>query len=178
MAAEIIETERLRLVQWGEQHVPLLTRLSSLPQIMRYIGTGQTWPTHTAEEISEKQRRHWEEHRFGWRAAVEKETERQVGFIALNFVGEGTAGLDPCEYEVGWWLEPQAWGRGLAREGAEALCDEAFERLTAPSVVARIQPENKRSVRVARQVGLAFDFETTGNAGETVWVYRRPAAGP
>jgi RimJ/RimL family protein N-acetyltransferase len=177
MAAEVIETERLRLVQWSEQHLPLLTRLSSIPQVMQYIGSGQTWSSDTARGIGEKQRRHWDEHQFGWRAAVEKETGREVGFIALNFVGDGTVDLDPCEYEVGWWLEPATWGQGLAREGAEALCDEAFARLTALSVVARIQPENKRSIRVAQRLGLDFDFETTGSAGETVWVYRRPAAG-
>ena len=29
---------------------------------------------------------------------------RTVGLITLNFAGEGTVGLDPGEYEIGWWL--------------------------------------------------------------------------
>ena len=97
---------------------------------------------------------------------------RQVGLIALNFLGEGTEGLDPTEHEIGWWLDPADHGRGLAREGARALRDEARGRLGAPSVVARIQPANQRSIAVAEAIGLTFDFGTTGAAGEPVAVYR------
>jgi RimJ/RimL family protein N-acetyltransferase len=98
-----------------------------------------------------------------------------VGFMALSFAGDGTAGLDAAEYEVGWWLAPQAWGRGLAREGAQAMRDEAFDALNAPSVVARVQPDNSRSIAVAEAAGLTLDFRTTGRAGEPVVVYRLAA---
>jgi RimJ/RimL family protein N-acetyltransferase len=173
MASERTETARLRLERWDEEHDVLLIHLSSIPRVMRYIGLGDLWTQSSAEEIAARQRDHWKKHGFGWRAAVEKATDRQVGFMALNFAGEGTVGLLPDEYEIGWWLEPEAWGRGLAREGAEALCDEAFDRLAAPSVVARIQPGNQRSISVAEGVGLNLDFETTGAVGEPVHVYRR-----
>jgi hypothetical protein len=62
------------------------------------------------------------------RAAIERASGRAVGFIALNLAGEGTAGLDPGEYEIGWWLDPAAQGRGLAREGAQAVLDDALGR--------------------------------------------------
>jgi RimJ/RimL family protein N-acetyltransferase len=166
----------MRLDAWGEQHTPLLVRLSAIPLVIRHVGLGHPWPPSTAEKIAAKQSDHWAEHGFGWRAAVEKETERQIGFMALNFVGEGTAGLEPGEYEIGWWLEPESWGRGFAREGAEALRLEAFDRLAAPSVIARIQLANERSARVAERVGLGFDFETTGAEGEPVRVFRGFAA--
>lgn len=167
----------MRLDPWGDRHTPLLVRLSAIPSVTRHIGLGHPWSPSTAEQISAKQSDHWAENGFGWRAAVEKETERQIGFMALNFVGEGTAGLEPSEYEIGWWLEPESWGRGLAQEGAEALRLEAYDRLEAPSVIARIQPKNERSARVAERLGLGFDFETTGAAGEAVRVYRGLAPG-
>jgi RimJ/RimL family protein N-acetyltransferase len=109
--------------------------------------------------------------------AVEKTTTRTVGFVALNFAGEGAAGLDPGEYEIGWWLDPAEWGRGFAREGAEALRDHAFNTLGAPSVVARIQPENESSIRVAKAAGLGLDFESIGGTGERI-VIHRATAGP
>jgi RimJ/RimL family protein N-acetyltransferase len=125
-----------------------------------------------AQAVAAAAREHWREHGFGWRAAVEKATGRPVGFIALAFAGEGTPGLHRFEYEIGWWLDPRAWGRGLAREGALAVRAEAFGRVGAPSVVARIQPENAASIRVAESIGLALAFSTTGRTGEPISVYR------
>jgi len=176
MRAGVLETERLRLERWGEEHAELLVWLSSLPEVMRFIGPGGTWSSERAAEVAERQRRHWAEHGFGWRPATERATGELVGFIALNFAGEGTVGLDPGEFEIGWWLAPAAGGRGLAREGAAAIRDEAFGALGAPSVVARIRPENARSIAVARATGLTYDFSTTGRSGEPVAVYRLAAA--
>jgi RimJ/RimL family protein N-acetyltransferase len=150
----------------------MLVRLSSIPAVTRYIGPGATWPRTTALEVAAAQLVHWREHGFGWRAAVEKASDRPIGFIALNFAGEGTAGLDASEYEIGWWLDPEVWGRGLAREGATTVRDEALGPLGAPSVVARIQPGNASSIAVAEAIGLVLDFHTTGRAGEPVAVYR------
>jgi RimJ/RimL family protein N-acetyltransferase len=169
---EAIETARLLLEPWDERHTELLVRLSAIPEVVRFVGPGSRWSRAQALEAAERQRRHWEEHGFGWRGAAEKAGDALVGFMALNLAGEGTAGLDPREYEIGWWLAPEAWGRGLAREGAVALRDEAFGRLGAPSVVARIQPANGRSIAVAEAAGLTLDFTTTGRTGEPVAVYR------
>jgi RimJ/RimL family protein N-acetyltransferase len=120
------------------------------------------WSRREAEEVAATQVEHWRRHGFGWRAAVEKATGQLIGFAALNFAGEGTVDLDASEFEIGWWLDPAVWGRGFAREGARAIRDEAFTELAAPSIVARIQPGNVASVRVAEAVGLMFDFETRG----------------
>ena len=176
MCPVVLETARLRLERWDERHTEMLVWLSSLPEVTRFIGTGGTWGRDWAQDVAERQRRHWAEHGFGWRAATETATEEIVGFIALNFAGEGTFALDPGEYEIGWWLAPAAGGRGLAREGAAAIRDEAFGRLGAPSIVARIQPANQRSIAVAEATGLSYDFTTTGRSGEPVAVYRLAAS--
>jgi RimJ/RimL family protein N-acetyltransferase len=168
------ETARLLLHPWGEEHTELLVRLSALPEVTRYVALGETWSRAKAEEAAAAARRHWSEHGFGWRPAADKASGELVGFMALSFAGEGIPGVAPDEYEIGWWLAPQAWGRGLAREGARAISDEAFE-LGAPSVVARIQPANARSIATARAAGLTYDFSTTGRSGEPVDVYRAVA---
>jgi RimJ/RimL family protein N-acetyltransferase len=176
-APAVIETERLRLERWDERHTPLLVRLASTPEVMRFIGTGDPWPPLLAEDVARAERRHWEEHGFGWRAAIDRVDGRGVGLVSLNYAGEGTAGLDPGEREIGWWLEPAAWGRGLGTEGSAALRDEAFDLLAMPSIIARIQPPNLGSIGVAEALGMRLDFETTGRSGEHLVVYRqdRPA---
>jgi RimJ/RimL family protein N-acetyltransferase len=171
----LLETERLRLVPWDESHTPMLVRLAALPDVMRYIGHGELLPAAQAEAMSAAVRAHWAEHGFGWRAALEKESGQACGFVAFNFAGDGTARLAADEYELGWWLDPAVWGRGLAHEGALAVRDDAFDSIGAESVVARIQPANARSIAVAESLGLTFDFATTGRAAEAVSVYRLTA---
>jgi len=171
-AAAVIETERLRLERWDDRHTDLLVRLASMPEVMRFIGTGDPWPSVLAEDVARAERRHWEQHGFGWRATIDKADGRGIGLVSLNYAGDGTAGLDPGEREIGWWLEPDAWGRGLGSEGAAALRDEAFEALAMPSIIARIQLANDASIGVARKLGMELDFATTGRSGERLVVYR------
>jgi RimJ/RimL family protein N-acetyltransferase len=136
---------------------------------MRFIGDGSLWPRARALEVAAHVREHWEEHGFGWRVAVA--ADGPVGFIAMSFAGEG-AGIDAHEYEIGWWLAPSAWGSGYAREGAGALRDEAFDRVGAPSIAARIQPANAASVAVAEAIGLRYERMSTGRGGEAIAIYR------
>lgn len=143
---------------------------------MRHIGDGSLWSRERVVEVADAQSEHWAQHGFGWRVAVEKASDRQLGFIALSFAEEGTVDLDRREYELGWWLDPAVWGRGFAREGAAALRDEAFSEVGAPSVVARMQPDNAPSLNVAEAVGLSFDRQTTGRAGEPLVIYRLAAS--
>lgn len=171
-----IETERLRLEPWRAAHSAMLIDLSSDPRVVQHIGLGQPWAARFAEEVSEAQRKHWADHGFGWRVNVEKESEKAIGFSALNFLGDGGANLKSDEYEIGWWLMPFAWGRGFATEGGRAILRDAFDRLNAPSVIARIQPSNAASIRVATILGLRPELSTKGRYGESIDIYRLTAS--
>ncbi len=173
--AETLCTPRLRLEPWAESHSEILVRLAALPDVTRYIGDGEPWPADRARALAQANLEHWRRHGFGWRAAVETASGRAIGLVALGFAGDG-AGVDEDEYEIGWWLDPTQWGRGLAREGALALRDEAFARVGAPSVLARIQPANAASLAVARALGLTPESTSTGRAGEPIAVLRMTAA--
>ncbi|HTU96050.1 MAG TPA: GNAT family N-acetyltransferase, partial [Solirubrobacteraceae bacterium] len=124
-----LHTERLTLDRWTEADNRLLGDLARTPAVMRYVGDGTTWSDARIHGVGAHVVAHWAEHGFGWRVA--RCEGAAVGLIALNFAGEG-AGIAAGEYEIGWWLAPDAWGRGLAREGAAALRDEAFTRVGAP----------------------------------------------
>ncbi|MGH2868043.1 MAG: GNAT family N-acetyltransferase [Solirubrobacteraceae bacterium] len=174
MRNEPLATERLSLEPWSAAHVDLLGHLAAQPEVTRFIGTGTPWtPEHTAE-VAARCLQHWRRHGFGWRVAVQRDTGASLGFIALNFAGEG-AGIAADEYEIGWWLEPPAWGRGLAREGAEAICHEAFERISAPSLVARIAPANAASLGVAGAIGMVPEGQGQGRFGEPIAILRLTA---
>jgi RimJ/RimL family protein N-acetyltransferase len=56
--------------------------------------------------------------------------------------------------EVGWRLARGAWGRGLATEAARAALAFGFEEQGMAEIVAIVQPENVRSLRVAEKLGM------------------------
>jgi RimJ/RimL family protein N-acetyltransferase len=172
---ETLHTARLQLEPWSADAVRLFRALASTPAVMRYIGDGRPWSEAKLEAVAAHNAEHWRDHGFGWRLARRSKSGEAIGFIALGFAGEGS-GVDPDEYEIGWWLAPPAWGQGIAREGAVALREEAFGRLAAPSILARIQPANAASLAVARATGLEFDTEATGRTGERISVLRLSAA--
>jgi RimJ/RimL family protein N-acetyltransferase len=173
----VLETARLRLEPWAPAHGGMLARLAALPPVMRYVGDGVPWTAAEAEERSTRALVHWRTHGFGWRAAVERSGGRAVGLIALNLAGPGVPELADDEHEIGWWIDPAAWGRGYATEGGRAIVEEAFTRLGAPSVVARIQPANVASIRVAAALGLEHERDTAGRLGEPVRILRLRAPG-
>ena len=151
-----------------------MARLSADPQVTRFIGEGTPWSPERAADVAEHAAAHWREHGFGWRVATLAETGTAVGFIALSFAG-ADSGIGAHEYEIGWWLHPSAWGRGLAREGAAAVRNEAFTRLRAPGIAARVQPRNDASLAVATGIGMTRDDDATGRFGEPIAVLRLSA---
>ena len=80
--------------------------------------------------------------------------------------GEGAG-----QVEIGWWLVRAAWGLGYASEAAGLVLDEGFHRLGLDRIIARVQPANVASSRVAQRIGLAFDCEATGRHGERLHIY-------
>jgi len=168
---ETITTERLRLRRWEQDDIRLLSKLSATPAVVRYIGDGSVWSDARVAQVAAHNVEHWERHDFGWRVATAVDGGAPIGFIALSFAGEG-AGVDADEYEIGWWLAPEAWGRGFAREGALAVRDEGFARIGARSVVARIAPPNDRSLAVAAAIGLEIERDGVGRRGEPIKVLR------
>jgi RimJ/RimL family protein N-acetyltransferase len=164
-------TERLRLEPWTPAHGGMLARLAALPEVMRHIGSGATWTAAEAEEHSARALVHWREHGFGWRTAFERASGRSAGLIALNFAGPEVPELADDEHEIGWWIDPELWGRGYAKEGGRAIRDEAFA-LGAASVVARIYRANAASNAVAAALGLTPEAEATTRHGLPVRIHR------
>lgn len=170
-----LETRRLFLFAWKTEDQSHLLRLAADPRVMRYVGDGRPWPPARVAAVVSMVTEQWRAHGFGWRVIVTKDDREAVGLAMLGYLGDGTAGLAPNEVEIGWWLTPERWRDGIASEAARAICDEAFGRVGARSVVARVQPGNTASAGVASRLGMRHEFDTTGRVGEALAVYRLTA---
>ncbi|MDP8928364.1 MAG: GNAT family N-acetyltransferase [Actinomycetota bacterium] len=167
----VLETRRLLLEPWDVRHRPLWREMCLDPEVMRYIGTGQTWDSRQADEFLDDALVHWQEHGFGWRSVLEKPAGAWLGFVGLNYPGSDAVEISPDEVEIGWWITRRAWGQGYATEGAAALGDEGFEQVGLDRIVARLQTANVASARVAEKIGMRLERETTGRYDEPVLVY-------
>jgi RimJ/RimL family protein N-acetyltransferase len=59
--------------------------------------------------------------------------------------------------EVGWRLDPDAWGKGYASEGARAALDESFTTLALEEVCSVPQVGNPQSSRLCERLGMRLE---------------------
>lgn len=76
------------------------------------------------------------------------------------------------EVELGWLLLHGFEGRGLALEAAQLARHFAFETLGLGTLVSYIDPNNERSIRLARSLGATLDGDAATPDGEACLVYR------
>ena len=116
--------------------------LDADPEVMRYLTGGKP---STREQVEETVRA-----ALGARwIATERTSGAFVGWFAL-------APGDDGEYELGYRLRRDAWGRRFATEGARALIDYAFDTLHARRVWAETMAVNTRSRQVMERCGLRY----------------------
>jgi len=149
-----LETERLVLRRFTEEDIDNLVELDSDPDVMRFINGGRPTPRDEIEnEVLPRFLDYYERFAgYGFWAAVEKSTERFVGWFHLR----PAEGAHPDEVELGYRLRRSAWGKGYATEGSLALIHKGFAELDVQRVVASTMVVNVASRRVMEKAGLKF----------------------
>jgi len=153
-----LETPRLILTTWESSDWVSFRPIATDPEVMRYITGGAPWPDERIQLFVEGQINLYRERGVCRWKAIDKETGDLAGFCG---VGQWRTGLD---LEIGWWLAPRFWGRGLASEAAIVALRDAFERVGLERVVSIAKPENLASRRIMEKIGMTFecDFESDG----------------
>jgi RimJ/RimL family protein N-acetyltransferase len=144
-----LRTERLTLRPWTDEDEPVMAAINRHPEVGRYLNR----PVDDAAVAGFYAAivGHWATHGFGpW--AVEHDG-RFIGFAGLMHVPPFLAEAGPGP-ELGWRIDPAAWGRGLATEASLAARDDAFARLGLTELISIIHPENVRSQRVATKLDM------------------------
>ena len=85
---------------------------------------------------------------------VDKASSELIGYCGLFYFPD----IDGApEIEIGYRLVRKMWGSGLATEAAKAIRDHAFADLKLKRLIALIEPDNKRSIRVAEKLGMTHE---------------------
>lgn len=149
-----IETARLLLRPYTPQDLDELARILSNPAVMRYSSRGPI-PKDQVKEVTQQTLQnfitHWQQHRFGVWAVVEKVTAKLIGHCGLNFL------LNSPEVEVLYRLDQVYWNQGIASEAAKASLRYGFEEVKLDRIVAITAPEHTASRRVMEKCGLKYE---------------------
>ena len=142
-------TERLELRPISEEDLDGLVELDGFEAVRDAIDPfGEHIPADPAE------RRAYERRLVGhpgFVAAVERASGRLLGWFQVEM---GSAGSG--ELELGYRLRPDAWGTGLATEGAAALLADALGRPEVTRVYAHALHSNPASLRVMEKIGMRY----------------------
>jgi ribosomal-protein-alanine N-acetyltransferase len=101
-------------------------------------------------EVLEHQRKLRREDRFYSLAVFERTSGALVGGASLMDVMRGLAQAA----FLGWFVHSPFWRRGYGKEAVRALIDIGFRDVGLHRLEAGIEPENRRSILLARSLGL------------------------
>lgn len=153
----IIETPRLVLRAAADSDIPLMhERIFGDAEVMRHVFQGRIM---TAERAEGFMREHFT---FGQtRTGIAILTEKADGNVI------GFAGLFPCnaldadDFEIGFVMAKQAWGRGYASEIGEAQLAMGFEEIGRERLLGLVHPDNTGSVHALTKLGLRYHSDVT-----------------
>ena len=150
----VLETDRLILRPFTLEDFEPLAAMYADPRVMRLLSIDGkpdsrfgSWRSLCAIVG------HWQLRGFGLFAVFERATGTFIGRVGPWQPEEWP------DFEIGWVLRSDYWGRGYATEAAERCIAHAFTELGRAHVSSFIVPENARSIRVAERVGERLEGE-------------------
>jgi RimJ/RimL family protein N-acetyltransferase len=148
-----LATDRLTLRPFTADEADLLIELDSDPAVMRFLSGGEpTEPAFVRDLVLPSLLAAYERWggRLGLFAAQETDSGAFIGWFCLRPERDGPTD----EAELGYRLRQDAWGKGYATEGSEALLRKAFTELGVRMVWGETMFLNVDSQHVMEKVGM------------------------
>jgi RimJ/RimL family protein N-acetyltransferase len=145
----VAETERVVVRLWHPVDADRLLDIHSRSEVMKWLGQ---IPMSNREEALERIEE-WNVTAapnlgFGMWAVVERDCSVPAGTVFMQVLPDGAG-----EVEIGWYLHPDSWGRGLASDAASALLVRGFAS-GLDEIWALPAPDNDRSIAVCHRIGM------------------------
>lgn len=139
---KILENKNIRLIPLAESHERIFIELANIAEINARVN--KPFP-YTANHFSEHL------------ATVNKSPNHFVWMIEqegkLVGVINSAAGRHPKLFQGGYWVHPNAWGKGAASAALLLVKDFLLNECEAKRIQAVVEPHNAASIRVLEKCG-------------------------
>ncbi|WP_087461642.1 GNAT family N-acetyltransferase [Oleiphilus messinensis] len=150
-----LKSQRLILRPWRISDLPDFARLNADVEVMKYFPACLS--ERESNAVAERINKLILKHGWGFWALHCINDDRFIGFTGLH-QPSGALPFSPC-IEIGWRLDRQYWGKGLATEAARCALQFAFGELALDQVVSFTAVANHRSQAVMQRLGMKRDAE-------------------
>lgn len=145
-----IRTSRLLLRQFHNEDLPLLYRGLSHPEVIRYYGVWFETLEDTRKQLQFFE--YLETSQTGrWWAICSPDNSIFYGGCGLNNLVKTQQ-----QAEIGFWLLPEFWGKGLMHEAAAAVCEYGFKSLDLQRIEALVERGNLKSAGLLKRLDFVF----------------------
>jgi len=157
-------TERLLLRQWLPEDVAPLAEIYQQPEYLAHMPALDLEGTRIQLDRFAQR---WQQDGLCQWAAVDLDSGKLIGRIGLIRHHDWPVSADPVE--VGWTLNRDYWGRGLATEGGRASMECWRDLLDDEELISITRPANVRSRAVMERLGLTYRGMTNWRGNDSVW---------
>lgn len=148
-----LETERLSIRTLKEEDAPFILELLNTETWLRFIGERQV---HSAEAAIHYIRNINADPNYNCGVFQLKETGIPLGIVTFIY-------RKAYDYpDIGYAQLPQFEGNGYAFEAVKHCLDETFARYIAEKVLAVTRPDNVKSLRLLKRLGMSEEPALSG----------------
>lgn len=166
-----LRTERLELRLYSATEKHLMVGLFTDEKVMAHVGDG-VMTVQAAEKLCDRL----------FNDFYPRGKDTIWGVFALDdgrYIGHASLRPRPSkteDWEVGYMLRTEEWGKGFATEICRAMVDLGFEKVGLKTVFATVDDYHRSSIRVLEKSGFEFhsyDFDDQGRY--SVYAANRPS---
>ncbi|MES2650934.1 MAG: GNAT family N-acetyltransferase [Bacteroidota bacterium] len=148
-----LRTERLWLKQFADSDIEKVFEGLSDPDVIKYYGVNYKSLAETKLQIEWFKNLEAEGTGIWWavHSSDGKEFYGAIGFNNLSIIHQ--------KAEIGFWLLPAYWGKGIMQEALQLVCIYGFEHVKLHRIEAMVESENKQCQSLLNK--LDFKYEGT-----------------
>ena len=146
-----ISTQRFILKQILPDDQEFIFKGLSHPDVVPYYGVQYKTLESTKGQM-EFYDRLWREKTGTWWKIIEKENSQPVGACGINNYQSKHE-----RAEMGYWLLPENWGRGIMKEVLPPMISHVFTHWKLYRLEAVIEEGNESSVKLAERLGFQLE---------------------
>ena len=123
----------------------------SHPDVIKHYGI--SYETIEACEVQMRWFQSIAENGTGYWLAIESlATKEKLGALGINNICQ-----EHKNAELGYWLLPQHWGKGIMREALHGFLKMVFDELKLHRITAEVEPDNLKSQQLLQALGVTLE---------------------